>query len=375
MVHQNFWPIFGLVVFLVSTFLVWSFRHYAVTNGFLDIPNERSSHQIATPRGGGIVFVLIWLAVITSLYAGNIITSGEWLLFAPATALVSLIGFFDDKRPLSPKIRLCTQFLAALFCLAALGGLPSLHLWGPAPTVFPLGELGELVGGGSSTSFLFLRFATIFSFIGIIFGSLLGILWIMWSTNLFNFMDGTDGIAAIEAIFVLIVGGLLFWLKGHSHLALIPWIMVLAVAGFLVWNWPKARIFMGDAGSYCLGFLIAILSLVGDAWYNIPVTLWIILYGVFWFDATITLLRRIRAKRNLAVAHKEHAYQRLHQAGFSHGQVLYVVIFLNSILAAVALWANVHQEWMVHCLLFSVVLLSLFYLWVERLKPMDTVSK
>ncbi len=351
-----------MVTFLLSSILVRLFRQYAVGSGFLDVPNHRSSHQHVTPRGGGIVFVLIWLAAITLIFALKIISADQWRLIAPSSALVSLIGFWDDRYKLSANIRLYGQFLAALYCLSLLGGLSSLHLWSQTPTYFSINCL--------TTGF---NFGALFTLIWFMFGTLLGIIGIMWSINVFNFMDGTDGIAATEAIFVFGIGGLLFFLNGNVNEAFIPWTMVLAVAGFLIWNWPKASIFMGDAGSYCLGFLVAILALMGDIYFKIPVMLWIILYSLFWFDATVTLLRRIYYKKHWATAHCDHAYQRLHQAGFSHAQVLYAVIFLNSILAAITLWTYYHQSWMCISLLAAIALLSITYFGVEKLKPMERV--
>lgn len=324
--------------FVASLLCVRLFYQFAPELGFIDIPNARSSHQIPTPRGGGMVFMVLWLTAFTLACQFVFLSFQHWWICLPAI-LLSLIGFLDDRRSLSARTRFIAQCLAALFCLYMLDGLPELHLWGTVP-------LG-------------------------IFGILIGIFAIVWSINLFNFMDGIDGITGIEAIFVLGTGGAIFFLSDHQEMAVISFLMVVVVFGFLIWNWPKARIFMGDAGSYCLGFLIAILSLIGDRIYHIPVMLWIILYSVFWFDASVTLLRRIWLKKNWKEAHRDHAYQRLLQAGFSVPQILGAIIVLNSILATIAMVCFYHPEWMIWGFVFSMIMLTSCYLAVERLKPLS----
>lgn len=338
--NQFLWLGSGFITFCLSFIFVRLFCNYAVSLGLIDIPNNRSSHHIATPRGAGIVFVLLWIGSMTVALISTAIPVTLWLLLVPATILVSLLGFWDDYKTLSPKIRLWIQIIAAFSCVFLLGGTPILHLLGPESLY-----LGWL-------------------------GSLIAILWIVWSVNLFNFMDGIDGLASVEALFVLSMGGLLFWLKTESFIAFIPWMMCMAVAGFLVWNWPKARVFMGDAGSYCLGFLVAVLSLMGDIVYQIPITLWLILYGVFWFDATVTLIRRIYLKKHWATAHRDHAYQRLYLARFSHQQILIKTCLLNLILGLLTVWTFYHPEWILGSMLFTCLMLTIDYCLVERLKPM-----
>jgi Fuc2NAc and GlcNAc transferase len=251
----------------------------------------------------------------------------------------------DDPHNLSPKKRLLIQMLVATTCVSLLGDLSNYHLFSKS-TVY-LGWVG--------------------------FG--LSALALVWSINLFNFMDGLDGLAAVEALCVLSMGGWLYWYEDHKTFALLIWALGISVAGFLVWNWPKARIFMGDAGSYCLGFLIALFALIGESWYSIPVVYWIILYGVFWFDATITILRRLYRGNNVAYAHREHAYQRLHRAGFSHKQVLSYVLVLNSILASIAVLARFNPDYLGLGLSIAILILIIAYCWVEKIKPMERKIK
>ncbi|MFZ5594709.1 MAG: MraY family glycosyltransferase [Pseudomonadota bacterium] len=329
-----------LLTFVASWFLVGRFRAYALTKGLLDNPNARSSHTLATPRGGGLVFMLLWpVAGISAILLG-VWSLQQALVFLPGAALIGLIGYWDDHHDLPARWRALVHFLAAAGGVAVLGGTDTLDL---GMTELHLGWVA----------------------------SVLAVLTIVWSVNLFNFMDGTDGIAGVEAFFVFSVGGLLLWQAGGAALAAPIWALAAAVAGFLVWNWPRAKIFMGDVGSGFLGFLIAVFALAGEAWFGVPALLWVILYGVFWFDATITLLRRIAAGERWYAAHRSHAYQRLHHGGgWSHGRILWGVIALNTVLASLALWANAHREMLPWAVLTTFAVLAAAYAMVERIAPM-----
>ncbi len=328
---------FGL--FLISTLLVRLFCYYAAKKGLLAIPNARSSHQEPTPLGAGIVFVLLWFACLIMGYFFNIFSLFDLLLFLPGAILVSVIGFWDDFKDLTARKRLIAQLLAATFCVLLLGDDSTLHL--SRYTTIAAGWAGLVL--------------TIFS--------------IVWSTNLYNFMDGLDGLTAVEALYVFGIGGFFFWNVGAISMAYLSWILVVTVAGFLVWNWPKARVFMGDAGSYFLGFLVGVFSLAADRLYNIPITVWIILYGVFWFDTTVTLIRRFIRRENVALAHREHAFHRLHRAGYSHRQVLCGLIILNTILACLAIWALKTDSFKWGFGLTLLILTSVYYK-IEKLQPM-----
>ncbi len=270
----------------------------------------------------------------------QILSFKDWLFFVPTTAIISFLGFWDDHKELSAKMRLNFQIIIAFFCIYLLEGIPSLQLFRQSP--------------------LYLGW----------FGYIIGVVGIVWAVNLYNFMDGIDGVASVEALFVFGIGGLLFLLSGHSHMTLITWAMVMGVAGFLVWNWPKARVFMGDVGSYCLGFLVGILSIVGDRLYHIPIALWIMLFAVFWFDATVTLIRRLIYKKHWATPHRDHACHRLHSAGFSHSQILMGVIILNIVLSMITLIAFYFPRFIPYGLLTIFVLLTGVYLVIERINPL-----
>lgn len=321
-----------LFAFLASGFLVGRFRLYALAQGLLDNPNARSSHTLATPRGGGLVFILLWLVAGVGSVFWEVWSLAQALAFVPGAALLAGIGYWDDRHDLPARWRALVHFVVAGGSVAALGvaGLP----------------LGWLGAG-------FAVFA------------------IVWSTNLFNFMDGTDGIAGVEALFVLGVGGFFLWQADAAALAIPAWVLAATVAGFLLWNWPRAKIFMGDVGSSVLGFLIAVFALAGEVWFDVPMVLWVILYGVFCFDATLTLARRVMAGERWYAAHRSHAYQRLHcPLGWSHGRILWGVIAVNSVLAGLALWAHAMPEMQWVVMGVAVVLLCIIYGLVERVAPM-----
>lgn len=267
-----------LLVGALSAFLTGLVRRYALAHSLVDVPNARSSHSAPTPRGGGVAIVvssLLGLPVLT--VAGVLPWPVLWGLLG-AGGLVALVGFLDDHGHIAARWRLLAHFAAAFWALAWLGGAPPLPFFGH---VVDLGWPG--------------------------FG--LAALYLVWLLNLYNFMDGIDGIASVEAICVGVGGALLYLLAGHPQLSLAPLAVAAAVAGFLFWNFPPAKVFMGDAGSGFLGIVLGVMSLHA-AWVA-PQLLWswVILLGVFVVDATVTLLRRLLRGEKAYEAHRSHAYQ------------------------------------------------------------------
>ncbi|ADE13883.1 glycosyl transferase family 4 [Nitrosococcus halophilus Nc 4] len=327
-----------MAFFFLSLGLVGCFRRYALGKGLMDVPNARSSHQLPTPRGGGMVFVGLWLVTVLLTWASGELSSNAALFLLPGGILVAGIGYGDDLYDLSPLWRALVHLIAAVIAVYFLWAREANPDW------------------------------EIFSWQGL--GVLSALVAIVWSINLFNFMDGTDGLAAMEACFVFSAGGGWLWQAGAYGYAYLAWVLVAVVAGFLVWNWPPARIFMGDGGSSFLGFLIAAFALAGHICWDIPVLLWMMVYGVFWFDATVTLLRRILAGERWYSAHRSHAYQRLHQAGWSHRKVLLAISGVNTGLVAAALWASANRETLPWVFLATLMFLGVAYVGVERLCPM-----
>lgn len=266
----------------------------------LDQPNERSSHTLPTPRGGGIAVVAAVLLVWLGLTGLGLLPKP--LLLVPAAALgLAAVSWLDDLHGLSPLARLLTQFAAVAFGLEAL----------PPGGVFQ-GWLPQVIDDAA-----------------------VALVW-LWFVNLFNFMDGIDGIAGSEAA---AVGIGLVVIASAPETALLPAAIAGAAVGFLVWNWAPAKIFMGDVGSVPLGFLLGFLLLgaaARGAW--LPA---LILPGYFLADATITLLRRLARGEKVWEAHRSHFYQQAVQAGLSHAAVVWRVILADLVLIGCA-WMAVN---------------------------------
>lgn len=331
--------VFLISLTVLSYICIGVFIKYATRKNFLDLPNLRSSHLVPTPTGGGMVFPILWSVFLLALYFIGYIRPDYLLILLPPVFLIGITSFLDDKYCLSARLRFIAQLAAVIYSVIAIGGLSELNL-----------------------GFISVHW----SFIGYIFV----ILALLWSINLYNFMDGIDGIAAVEALFVFGFGGYFVWQAGGFGLACIIWSMAAIVAGFLLWNKPPAKIFMGDAGSTLLGFLVVMFGLLGEIYYKVPFLLWIILYGVFLFDATITLVRRFYHGDTWYQAHRLHAYQRLQLKHWSHKKILLWVVLLNIVLAIFACLAFSFQYYMLILLIISIMVLAIIYMFIERIQPM-----
>jgi len=282
-----------IILFLLSFGLTYFIKNHAIENSLFADMNERSSHMIPTPQGGGIAIAITWFVGICYLYlTDNINTSLYYALISGVG--IAILGYFDDLYELSAKLRLSVQSIIALSGLVALGGIESIDIW-------------------------------IFTLENKIITNLFAFFILLWFINLYNFLDGIDGYAGSEAIFLSMAGFILF---GGSHFI----VLAAAVLGFLIWNWHKAKIFMGDVGSTLIGYNIAIFTIYYTNQEASNLWIWIILFGVFWFDATLTLFRRYQNRERLSQGHKKHAYQRLTQVGWTHSRVVLSAIFINIIL-------------------------------------------
>ncbi len=284
----------GLTAFIPSYLGVGVIRKVALKRGVLDVPNERSSHKTPTPRGGGLAVAVVLLVGSVAFATHSVVFPLDvlWAYIAGA-ALVGGVSLADDMLGVQAGLRLCAHVAAAGVAIAGLG-------WFHAVSVPWLGniEFGRL-------------------------GIVLTLLWIVGVTNIYNFMDGIDGLAAGQAV----VAGL-FWLAasldGNSpRIAVLSCMTVGASLGFLLHNLPPARIFLGDVGSTALGFTFAILPLLAGRETQ-RAGLWVfgaLCIAPFAFDGTWTILRRIGRRENLFEPHRSHLYQRLVAGGSSHGRV------------------------------------------------------
>ncbi|MBK3467246.1 MraY family glycosyltransferase [Pseudomonas sp. MF6776] len=296
---MNYGWFIAVIAFLAFA-LTWALRYYALSRSLIDIPNARSSHSVPTPRGGGVAIVLTFtLALVFLEWRDLLATSSFWAL-AGSGALVALIGFMDDHGHIAARWRLLGHFGAATWLLFWMGGMPPMQLWGVA---IDMGLVGHVLAA----------------------------FYLVWLLNLYNFMDGIDGIASVEAICVCLGAGLLAWLGGWAQLIWAPLLLAVCVAGFLVWNFPPARIFMGDAGSGFLGLVLGGLSVQAASVSAEMFWAWLILLGVFIVDATFTLLRRLLRGERIYEAHRSHAYQFASRRFNSHLAVTLTVAAINLI--------------------------------------------
>ena len=263
----------------------------------LDYPNERSSHFAPTPRGGGIAVTVSILLAWIALHKVGLVAS-SLVRIALGTSLLALVSWIDDLRGLSPGVRLLAQGAAVTIGILVLPGTRSaLEAW--------LGSTLFFVAAG--------------------------LVWVWW-INLFNFMDGIDGLAVSEAA-AICSGLLLFALVGDGTdpgAALLAAGIIGAAIGFLVWNWSPARIFLGDVGSVPLGYLSGFLLLDLACRGRWKIALILPLY--FLADATITLLRRLLAGERVWEPHRQHFYQQAVRNGLPHSAVVKRVIAANLLL-------------------------------------------
>lgn len=282
-----------IILFLISFAITYLIKNYAIKKSFIAHVNERSSHTVPTPHGGGIAVSLTWFLGLVYLYFYDQIEPP--LFFALIIGIViSAVGLIDDVVELKPKTRMIVFTLVGIVGLYIIGGLNTLTLG-------------------------------LFDISNPLITSVFAMLLILWYINLTNFIDGIDGYLAMKFIFLSVAGLVIF---GGAHFA----VLGVSVLGFLYWNWHKAKIFMGDVGSTLLGYTIAIITIY---YANIEPTnlwIWITLYGLFWFDATLTLVRRKLNGEKLSLAHRKHAYQRLTQAGWSHSKVTLYALGLNVVI-------------------------------------------
>jgi len=287
-----------LAVFAASWFLTLLLRRYALAKSLIDIPNARSSHSTPTPRGGGVAFVVSFVCVLPILASLNLMSSAELYALLGSGLLVAIVGFADDHGHIAARWRLLGHFIAAVWALFWLNGLAPLPFFG---NTINLGWLGNTLAA----------------------------VYLVWMLNLYNFMDGIDGLASAEAICVCMGAAMTYWFTGHSSIVWAPIMLAGAVAGFLYWNFPPAKIFMGDAGSGFLGLVLAVLSL-SAAWVAPQLLwVWIILLGTFIVDATWTLLRRLVRGNAVSQAHRSHAYQYASRLFKSHKKVTVAIILIN----------------------------------------------
>ncbi|WP_301103004.1 glycosyltransferase family 4 protein [Propionivibrio sp.] len=273
----------AIVPFVLAIFLLHWMLHSKRMNFAIDQPNHRSLHTVPVPRTGG-------LAIVSATLLPVGLTGEPWNMQLTVCAILLMaLSLVDDVRGLPVALRFFGHFaVTGIFLVWAMSSVPA---W--AMLVLTAG--------------------------------------IVWMTNLFNFMDGSDGLAGGMAIFGFGAYAIAAWLVGNSGLAAICIAIVASATAFLMYNFYPARIFMGDAGSIPLGFLTAAIGLLG--WRSTAWPFWfpLVVFSPFIVDATVTLIKRQLRGETIWRAHRSHYYQRLVQMGWSHRKVAiceYALMFL-----------------------------------------------
>jgi UDP-N-acetylmuramyl pentapeptide phosphotransferase/UDP-N-acetylglucosamine-1-phosphate transferase len=301
----------AIAAFLVSAGVTYILCQMGARFTTLDHPNERSLHTRPVPRGGGLAIVLA--TVLTSAIGSYFATlPSEFVILGAAGLVVAVISFIDDRRALSAGSRIATHILAAALTVYAGYRVPYDLL--PGYTLVPAGPMSIAVT----------------------------MLFVVWMTNLYNFMDGMDGLAGGMALFGF--GGLSIFgvLAENVPFAFVNAIIAAAAGGFLLFNFPPARIFMGDVGAALLGFLAAAFTLWGGRDGVVPFWAALLLFSPFIVDATYTILRRGARRERIWEAHRTHIYQRLVQCGWGHRKTVLAEYVLMSTCLLTAVWATRH---------------------------------
>ena len=318
------WVVIGLFASFLSYIACVRALALARKSGMIALPGERQSHQRATPTGGGLG--LIFSVVITTACLELMISLPDfwWQNVLPGVVLLAIVGWRDDRLPVSQLLRLLIQLAVSIWLLG-----------------FGWWE---------------------FSLKGMAFFTVI-VVAIVWLMNVYNFMDGSNGMAGFQGVFAGVTMAILFQLGGEHTMALVAVIVAAACAGFLPLNFPHARVFMGDVSSVPLGFIFAAFAVYGVQTGSLSLPLSVLIMSVFLVDATLTLLSRAFRGEQWYTAHAQHVYQRLIAKGWSHRRVLvvYQVINLTWVLPAMVL-AKTYSQYAIVTVGF--VLLSLGSCWL-----------
>ncbi len=334
------WLFFLIIfVFSVSVMFTRQFCNPQSKMHLLDYPNDRSLHLHPTPRSGGVAIIapLIMALPIWAFSIGNLPYVFIWIGI-PAL-IISVLAFLDDRFKLKISIRFAGQVISVFLAVFGSGLLCNFS--------FPGAEI-ELSYWFSLT---------------------ISIIYLLWMTNLYNFMDGMDGFAGGMAVFGFTAMAILAWNTDATGFIIINLVITASVSGFLIFNFPPAKIFMGDAGSATLGFIAGGMSLWAEHSSIVPIWISITVFSPFIVDATVTLLRRMLKKERIWQAHKTHYYQRLVQLGWGHRKTVLVEYGLMLICLIVALLAiNASTEKQFFFVIFLIVLYTAFFKNVTRLE-------
>jgi len=303
--------------------IIYFIREYSIKNKLFDIPNNRSSHTLPTPKSGGVAIVITMLITIMSLAFYDFIDINITLSMIIGLSIVAVTGLIDDLKNLSIKNRVVAYIVSVVISLYLIGGLNNISI---NNYNIHLSDAGYIVS----------------------------LLFMFWIINLYNFMDGTDGFAAIQTISACLFICYLLFISDNAPFFTLVFCLLSSTIAFLYWNWSPAKIFMGDVGSCSIGFLFGVLAIYTEGQGMIPISVWLILLAPFIGDATFTLFKRILNREKWYKAHNSHAYQKFYQARVSHRQLAIGLLVINVLITwPCAYVANFNKN-----LEFAMILLS-----------------
>jgi Fuc2NAc and GlcNAc transferase len=323
-----------LLIVAAGTWWVLGFLiSWLESKDIVDTPNNRTIHRGRVPRGGGLVIVVVFQIVLLGLA----VTSARYSLFLSLFGLClcwACLSWWDDFGDLPPLNRFLSQAFFALLTLLAFGYITAIQI-----------DLNTylFVGG---------------------FGAVLTFIGILWVVNLYNFMDGMDGLAASQTIVAALSMAFWFYQADDSELMLCCLVLAASCYGFLVRNWHPAQLFMGDVGSITLGAILVTLFVYGNTRYQIPIISFVLLIGVFVFDASFTILRRLFAGEKIWRPHSQHLYQRLAKTGVNHAHIVIANTILMLLCAMLASLSVLDRDRIVLYVCLEALLLLIYALAV-----------
>lgn len=307
--------IVALLLLAFGSSLVGNFYYprFALRLRIHAVPNYRSLHPKTIPRGAGIVIATANLVAVAVGFWLGVVNYSYVMIFFVGGLAVAVVGIVDDRFELSALFRLTVQIAAAVWILYWFGGMPPLDV-GSAPV--DLGWVGNIVAA----------------------------LAIVWFFNLFNFMDGIDGMATSGTLYVTAVAAFILVFNDNYSLGLLSALLFSAAAGFAYFNWPPAKVFLGDSGSSFFSYTIAAL-IFGSLWSGgMTLWTWLILLGYFVVDTTVTLLIRLVTIKRWYRPHRSHAYQNLARLWQDHLKVVWLVLLIDLFwllpLAVLSVWMH-----------------------------------
>ncbi len=323
-----------LAVAAASAILTGMVYRHAVARQWLAMPNARSSHAVPTPSSGGIGLAVVALGVFAILGVTGALPASIAMALVGGGALVAVVGWMDDRRQLPARVRLIAYVIAAVWAIWWIRGPDTIFV---GMTVVSLG----------------------------VWGALLAVLCTVAFSNLYNFMDGIDGLIGAQAVLAGSVLALLSFLVGAPAIAAAYGTLAAAALGFLVWNWHPAKIFMGDVGSVLLGFSFAVLAVASEQLRAVPALTWITIFAVVIVDAGFTTIRRAIRGERWYEAHRMFSYQRAVQAGHRHSTVVLGVLALDVALVVLAFIGLQRPNLLIPTTVTAILLAVAIWAWYQ----------